>query len=304
MGGKGRRRGRGRRRGSWFRRNSYMPNMPFSSGKEMALAGLLGIGTFGLIHYGAKFAGTLHPLAGAGVGLALGAAAAFGADKVFSNDAYAKATAVAGIISLIVTAGKALMGMFNKGAAGFGTVSFENTRGNWIAHPSPLSAFYQAQAGLGSPFYQAQAGLGSPFYQAQAGFGGPFIQAKAGYGEYFATPMQGTGEYFATDGSVSPVSDFGEYVAQNLQVEGYGDYEVMPSYTPGADGFGYVNDGVNPGANMDNEFNIIEAAAGLGSNVTAESDYIPTGFKGQVGDQESDKYAGVFDVGGPNGVFG
>lgn len=284
-----RRRGRGRRRGRYgrkFRRN-FSPNMPFLSFKELALASLLALGSFGIIHYGSKFAGNLHPLAGAGVGLVLGGAAAFGADKVFSTDAYAKGVAFAGILGLVLTAGKAILGMFKKPTAGFG--AFADSRGRFNPAPANLGAFYQAQAGLGAPFYQAQAGLGAPFYQAQAGFD-----------DYYST--QGMGEYVSNDGALQPVSDMGEYVASHLAMEGYGDYEVSSQYTPGADGFGYVNEGVNPNtANLNHEFNLMEAAAGLGAT---RSDYIPTGMSQRVGGQESNPNAGVFDIGGSGGIFG
>lgn len=265
-----------------------MPNIPFTSTKELVFAGGLGLGTYGLIYYGGKIASKMHPLAGALVSLGLGALAAFGADKVFRTDAYAKGVSIAGILGMIITAGKTLLGLV-KGTAGFGGIAARNTAAHYAFNPmgNPMGAYYQAQAGLGAPFQQA---LAAPFYQAQAGMG-----------EYY-----GTGEYVSNDGAISQVSDFGEYVASHLNVEGYGDYEVQQGYTPGADGFGYVNDGVRPGSDLGREFDMIEAAAGLGAapGVAARSDYIPTVQAGNVGSQETTDYSGVFDVGGPNGVFG
>jgi hypothetical protein len=166
------------------------------------------------------------------------------------------------------------------------------------AIPSRSMVRYQHNPFAG-PFVQAQAGFGAPFQQALAA---PFYQAQAGFGEYYT----GTGEYVSQDGALTPVSDLGEYVAQRLSVEGFADYEVLPQYTPGADGFGLVNDGVHPASNMDREFDIIEAAAGLGAapSATPRQDYVPTVQSGFVGNQESAPEAGIFDVGGNNGVFG
>jgi hypothetical protein len=136
---------------------------------------------------------------------------------------------------------------------------------------------------------------------------GQFYQANAGFGEY----VTGTGEY-VSDGSLAPVSDFGEYVASGLQVEGYGDYEVLPSFSGSADGFGYINDGVRPDGNLDAEFGVMEAAAGLGAGPGmltgggpgTRSDYVPTTQMSVVGGQEIAPDTGIFDVGGSNGVFG
>lgn len=266
-----------------------MPNLPFASTGEMITAGLLGLGVFVGIHLVGKAASKVHPLAGAAAGIALGAGAAFGSDKLFKkNDAYAKGVAVSGIVSMLATAVSALAGMFgvNVGFAGVGSQSQVARYAS-----NPFGAYYQAQAGLGAPNFQ-QAMAGSPFYQAQAGMG-----------EYFA-PVSGMGEY-VSDGSLAPVSDFGEYVANRLSVEGYGDYEVQPGYAPSADGMGYVNDGVRPDANLDHEFNIMEASAGLGAaSAQGRSDYVPTVQSGAVQSSESSADSGIFDVGGPNGVFG
>lgn len=273
--GSARRRGRrfGLRRGRWgrsrrFRRNGFVPNMPYTSIGEMVVAGLCGLGVFGAIHYGSKMVAKAHPLAGALTGLALGGLAAFASDKIpfiKNNDAYAKAASFAGIFGIAITGIKALLGAASP-VAGYG-------------------AYHQAAAGFGAPFHQAMAG--------------GFQQAAAGFGEYYGA--NGLGEYVSNDGALQPVNDFGEYVAGHLNVEGYGDYEVSSQFTPGADGFGYMNDGVNPGANIDREFDMIEAAAGLGAT---RSDYVPTIASSQVGSRESSEFTGVFDVGGSNGVFG
>lgn len=284
----GRRWGRGRgRRG--YRRNGFMPNMPFTSTGEMIAAGAIGLGTFGALYGLSRVAARVNPLVGAVAGLVLGAGAVWGSDRIFKQtDAYAKAFAVAGIIGMVMSAGKALIAVLApKATAGFGGPAFANQTARYALNPFGGSPFMQAQAGFGAPFQQA---LAAPFYQAQAGFG-----------EYVG---QGTGEYVSNDGSLAPVSDFGEYVSSGLAVEGYGDYEVMPNYTPGADGFGAINDGVHPGSNMDHQFNIMEAAAGFGSSPSGRSDYVPTVGASNVGSQESSPDAGIFDVGGPNGVFG
>jgi len=278
--GKGRRRGsrrfgRGRRRG--YRRN-YMANMPFLSFGQMAAAAAIGFGTFAIPYYvNIKSS----PLITAALGLGLGAVAVYASDKIFTQtDAYAKAMAVGGIIGMILSAGRALMAAFKPaGTAGFGGPAFSNQ---------------YARYALQGPFQQAMAGN---FQQAMAG--NPFQQAQAGFGEYI-----GTGEYTSTDGNLSAVSDFGEYVTQGVAVEGYGDYEVSSSYRPGADGYGAINEGVLPFSNMDREFDIMEAAAGLGASPSGRSDYVPTVGASNVGGQESSPDAGIFDVGGPNGVFG
>lgn len=282
--GRGRRHGRGRRgsrrfgRRRGYRRNSMMANMPFLSIGQLFAAGALGVGTFAAVAYGPKIVGN-HPLIAAVLGLGLGAAAVWGSDKIFSNDAYAKAVSVAGVIGMVLAAGRAIYAVLKPAAtAGFGGPAFSNQ---------------YARYALQGPFQQAMAGN---FQQAMAG---GFQQAQAGFGEYV-----GTGEYTSTDGNLSAVSDFGEYVTQGVAVEGYGDYEVSSSYRPGADGFGMVNEGVLPSANMDHEFNIMEAAAGFGASPSGRSDYVPTVGASNVGGQESSPDAGIFDVGGPNGVFG
>jgi len=49
----------------------------------------------------------------------------------------------------------------------------------------------------------------------------------------------------------------------------------------------------------------MEAAAGLGAaSPQGRSDYVPTVQSGTVSNTESNADSGIFDVGGPNGVFG
>lgn len=290
----GRRGGRGRMR-RWMRgrrrfRRNFTANLPYASNTELVLAGVTGLATFGIIQVATKMISQRNPMLGAISGLVMGALAAFGADAVFTYDPYAKAASMAGVLSMVMTAWRALGGVVKQASAGFGAVNYAGTAARYVP-AAGMGAFYQAQAGLGAPFQQA---LAAPFYQAQAGFG-----------EYVAQPLQGTGEYVAQDGSLAPVSDFGEYVANRLNVEGYGDYEVQGSYATGADGFGMVADGVRPNANLDREFDVIEAAAGLGAAGAApRSDYIPTVGSSNVSSGESAADSGIFDVGGPNGVFG
>lgn len=280
----------------------YEQNMPYDNGKQLVLAGVAAAGGYTLPAIASMIASMLHPLAGAAAGVGVGVATAMYADRVFTDtDAYAKGAAIGGFFGAMKALwsgiGETITGAFNKAkasvtpaAAGFGGIGYGNTRANYVLNP--FGQFQQAAAGTGQ------------FQQALAQ---PFMQAQAGYGEY----IQGTGEYVTQDGSMTPVSDFGEYVSSGISVQGYSDYEVMPEYTASADGFGYVNDGVHPGSNMDNEFNIIEAAAGLGASGMATgpgarsaSNYIPSVQAGMVGSQGSAPDAGIFDVGGPNGVFG
>lgn len=161
-----------------------------------------------------------------------------------------------------------------------------------------------------------------PVYRLGA-MGQPWKEAAAGVGEYF--PASGIGEY-VSDGSLVPVSDFGEYVARNLDVRGYGDYEVSQQYDVGADGYGALDDGIRPDANLDREFNLMEAKAGVGAFVEAAaglgaarrmghhgmgatspvkvSNYIPHSGASLVRTQESSESSGLFDIGGGNGVLG
>jgi hypothetical protein len=275
-----------------------LPNMPFMGVKELALSGGSAILGYSVPKVAGGLGSFVHPIVGALVGIGVGAATVYYSDRVFDNENYAKGAAIGGIIGTIGQAFNAVgqilgysLGSLIKSKLGMGSIEPVNTRANYVHNP--FGQFQQAQAGYGQ------------FQQAQAGYG-QFQQAQAGFGEY----VQGTGEYVAQDGSMTPVSDFGEYVSQGINVQGYSDYEVMPEYQASADGFGYVNDGVHPNANMDSEFDIIEAAAGLGGGAAlgpqpaTASDYIPTVQSGGVASQGSNPDAGIFDVGGPNGVFG
>jgi hypothetical protein len=173
------------------------------------------------------------------------------------------------------------------------------------------------------------------------GFGQPMLQAAAGeyyqpsMGEYYQPSM---GEYVSDD--LYPVTDFGEYVASNLDVQGYGDYEVEEMYMPSADGFGAIDDGVMPEGDLDSEFRIMEASAGVGQPfmqaaagmgqpimqaaagpfmqaaagmgydmnvpdmVSPVSTYLPRqpALPTRTGESSADE--GVFDIGGGRGIFG
>ena len=293
--GKSRRGFRARRHGRRGFRRNFLANLPYMSGKEMLVSGIVGVGAFGLIHYGSEYLAGVTGSANSGTvaSLALGAALAFGSDSIFDNNAYAKAASIAGFVAMAASAAKVLLPMLwpaAAAAAGLGGVNSVNTRAHYVRNP--FGAFQQAAAGFGA------------YQQALAS---PFQQAAAGFGEYYG----GTGEYVSSDNSLIAVSDFGEYVASGLQVQGYGDYEVMPGYSPSADGFGYVNDGLRPDANLDHEFDIIEAAAGLGASgqiggasPMTRSDYIPTVQSGYTASADGSPDQGIFDVGGSNGVFG
>lgn len=147
-------------------------------------------------------------------------------------------------------------------------------------------------------------GFGQPILQAAAGMGQPILQAAAGpVGEYY-DPM---GEYVSND--VYPSGgDFGEYVASNLDVQGYGDYEVEDTY--GMTGGGYMDDGVRPDGDLGQEFAMMEAKAGVGqpimqaaAGLPSASTYLPHQQAGMVRHSESSYDAGIFDIGGGNGVL-
>jgi hypothetical protein len=147
------------------------------------------------------------------------------------------------------------------------------------------------------------------------GMGQPIMQAAAGTGEYF-DPM---GEYVSNDLYPSG-GDFGEYVASNLDVQGYGDYEVEDTYALNG-GSGYVDDGVRPDGDLGREFAMMEAKAGVGqpimqaaagmgqpimqaaAGVPSASIYVPSQQAGLVGGSESSFDSGIFDIGGGNGVL-
>ena len=266
---RGRGRSYGRRYSRRYRRNEGMDLYLENEGMDyVKAAGAAGVGFLGAVLLSAlgRMAMPTNKYAGL-IGGAVGAIAAFLLKgKIFDNDLFQKGL-VAGAVAAPVWSGIAIA----RGTSGYGAY-----------------ASTQPRYAMAGPMYQAAAG---PFMQAAAG---PFMQAAAGFGEYYAG-----------DGSISPVSDFGEYVAQNLSVQGYGDYEVSPSFRGSSDthGMGYVNDGVSPNSNLTQEFNLMEAAAGLGA-VNTQSDYIPSGGALNVGSTEQSVDTGIFDVGGNNGVFG
>jgi len=135
-----------------------------------------------------------------------------------------------------------------------------------------------------------------------------YMQAVAGrgsMGEYFSA--NGLGEYFASD------------------VQGVGNYEKAgPLVTQAAAGLGQtIDDGVRPDANLDDQFALMEAQAGLGeyySNrstkagrenyvIPQQSQWIPSGMFAETqgaGDPASTSEipAGILESPGGNGVFG
>jgi hypothetical protein len=261
---------------------SFSPNNPYSSTKELVLAGLCAIAGYAVpqLVSGAlsKF---VHPAAGAAGAIVTGAATVYLSKKI-DNDSYAKGTAIGGILGILAGAAVSAAMIYQqfkpkgsdpKATAGFGLAHF-----NQAARYVPMGQFQQAAAGQ--------------FQQAAAG---QFQQAAAG--EY----IQGTGEYFSADNSLAPVSDFGEYVSNGLNVQGYADYEVVPHHG-GMDGF--VSDGVYPNGNLNDEFAIMEAAAGFGNAPAHSSDYVPTVGSRPIGSQAAPDDQGIFDIGGSNGVFG
>jgi len=136
------------------------------------------------------------------------------------------------------------------------------------------------------------------------GLGQGPMQAAAGLGEYVQASA-GLGEYYSTDGSLMPGGELGEYVMRNVNIAGMGDYELVPGYS----GMGAVNEGVLPDSNLNQAFDIMEAAAGVGAyasgaGVPTTSDYVPTGQATPVGYSENPDDTGIFDLGGGNGVFG
>ena len=143
-------------------------------------------------------------------------------------------------------------------------------------------------------YYEQTSGLGN-ILEASAGFGAsPILEASAGVGEYFSNDM-------------AQVST-GEYFANQLQVQGYGDYEVQPQFQSATAGVGVI-EGVLPTDNMDSTFNMMEAAAGLGSAMatgpspTDQSTYVPYERALAVTSSNSDAPAGIFDIGGSNGIL-
>jgi hypothetical protein len=173
-----------------------------------------------------------------------------------------------------------------------------------------------ARLGVGRVGYEST----QPRYVLQ-GTGQPLMQAAAG--EYMAQQLYGTGEYISSD--LAPVSGTGEYVASSLDIQGYGDYEIQDTYAPSGDSMGMVNDGVLPSSDLNQEFNIMEAAAGIGQPIMQASAgmgqpilqasagmgispeqasiYIPSQPARLVSDTGGPVDSGIFDIGGGNGVL-
>lgn len=268
-------------KGRKARRNfGYSPNLAFGSIKETLMTGLVGLASFIATKLVGGLAGKYLPLGQyaplAGNVLA-GGLVIYGSDKVFADPDKARASTVAATLSILHAVGKQFLG---------GML------------PSAFGAIPDASQ---QPRYHLN-GMGAPIYQANAGFGAPLYEATAGLGEYMQASA-GMGEYVAADGGLQPVSDFGEYVATNLSVEGFGDYEVAPGFGT-ADGMGLINDGVRPDGNLSRELDIIEAAAGFGATgIQGQSRYIPDQGAATVGRTEGTSDTGIFDVGGANGIL-
>jgi len=167
------------------------------------------------------------------------------------------------------------------GVSGIESVS---TRGRYLP---AAGAYYRSGPGK---FYTASAGLGD-YYQAAAG---QFVEAAAG----------GTGEYYSQD--LHPTGQMGEYYMSQLQVQGdTGAYELYPQVS-GTDG--PIYDGVDPGGDLDDQFNFMEAAAGsnfmqAAAGVQARSTYLPTGPSRGITRTQSTQPDGIFDDVG-NGILG
>jgi hypothetical protein len=137
-------------------------------------------------------------------------------------------------------------------------------------------------------YYQAAAG--DPFLQAAAG--DPFLQAAAG--EYFTQPQ--LGEYFSQDIFQMPGAE-GNYGMSKIDVQGdTGAYEFHQSF----DGVGAapVDEGISPNANMDQAFNFMEAAAGVGPGAASRSTYVPQERALPAGARSTQYEEGIFDQGG------
>ncbi|MFA4971451.1 MAG: hypothetical protein WC683_02475 [bacterium] len=261
-----------------------IPNQLLMRVKAMAIPGLIALGGYAIHRVVTKvlskaIGGTVTSYAEPLSGLVAIAAGTWAVGKFLPQHSHAA------IMGMAVSFGALLLKSFLPDVAtylGMGSVGSQNQRVRW---------------GMQGPEFM-QAAAGPEFMQAAAGPG--FLQAAADYYQ----PASGIGEY-VSDGSLSPVSDFGEYVASNLDVSGWGDYEVSTQYQTGADGYGAINDGIQPGGNLDQQFNIMEAAAGLGLNSPGSSStYVPHEGMRNVASAESSDSSGVFDVGGGNGVLG
>jgi len=263
------------------RRNfGYSPNLAFGSIKETLMTGFVGLGAFLATKLAAGYLGPMLPLGAWGplVGNVLaGGLVIWGSDKVFKDPDKARAATVAATLSVLHAVAKQFLG---------------------ATFPKAFGAYESQQ-----PRYHLN-GFGAPMYEATAGLGGGQIyQANAGFGEYMQAAA-GMGEYVSSDGGLQPVSDFGEYVAANLSVEGFGDYEVAPGFSGTADGMGLINDGVRPDGNLSREMDIIEAAAGFGATgIPGQSRYLPDQGAAMVGRQEGASDTGIFDIGGANGIL-
>ena len=276
---------RRRRHGRKARRNfGFIPNQLVSRVKALAVPGLVALGGYAVHRFvttlvSKTIGGSLGTYADPISGLA---ALAVG---VWATGKFLPAHALPAALGMAVSFGALLVKSFLPSVAtylGLGSIASSNQR---------------VRYGMMGPQFM-QAAAGPQFMQAAAG--PQFMQAAA---DYFQ-PTSGIGEY-VSDGSLAPVSDFGEYVASNLDISGWGDYEISTQYQTGADGYGAVNDGIAPGGNLDHQFNIMEAAAGLGlSSPGTSSIYVPHEGAKNVGSAESSQSSGVFDVGGGNGVLG
>ena len=263
------------------RRNfGYSPNLAFGSIKETLMTGFVGLGAFLATKLAAGYLGPMLPLGAWGplVGNVLaGGLVIWGSDKVFKDPDKARAATVAATLSVLHAVAKQFLGATFPRAFG----AYESQQPRYHLN------------GFGAPMYEATAGLG----------GGQIYQANAGFGEYMQAAA-GMGEYVSSDGGLQPVSDFGEYVAANLSVEGFGDYEVAPGFSGTADGMGLINDGVRPDGNLSREMDIIEAAAGFGATgIPGQSRYLPDQGAAMVGRQEGASDTGIFDIGGANGIL-
>lgn len=139
------------------------------------------------------------------------------------------------------------------------------------------------------------------YYEAASG--NPFVQAAAGQ---FTQAAAGVGEYFSDSGSIAQVRGgaAGEYFVSDITLQGSGDYEVLPQ---AASGMGAVYDGVRPDGNLEQQFQMMEAAAGVGAyagraSPSQASIYIPQENALAVG-RGSSQNAGIFDQGMGNGVL-
>ncbi len=157
----------------------------------------------------------------------------------------------------------------------------------------PDFATYAGFSGINDGSILPKYGYGE-YLQAAAG-GDPFLQAAAG--EYYGINQSGTGEYFSQD--LFPASGTeGEYGMSRLVVQGdTGAYEFSEQFSGGGGGgMGVTDNGIMPNADMDAQFNFMEAAAGLGQ--ATRSDYIPHERMIPAGARSTNQEQGIFDQGG------